>query len=282
VLGRPRLRNLLGMELFEGLLDDEALVRGPQPRLPAVVAGHGELRAAHGSLLATLVVPDNQLTEVSRQVPAGESIPVSVITSGGAGGLLALTRRNIQGVQIVSAEPALRDLDDLAGNAARVVSAAAELGPDVAVYVEVPHAPGWPAAVELIEAAGLYAKLDAGEVDPGQHMDQLSILIEADLPFKITQLKGGCFALLAAVNALVDGASLVEAAQLLQLGHHDRIGSIVSAWDQATQARIRHRVRRLGAARMQEMINELRAHGVLVAPEDRSTEGSKVAPPPSN
>jgi hypothetical protein len=263
-----RLRNLLAMELFDGLLDDEALVGGPQPRVPAVVVEHRQLRVAHGSLLATLVVPDHRLTEVSRQVPAGESVPVSVITSGGAGGLLALTRRDIPGVDIVSAEPALRDLDDLAGNAARVVSAAAELGPDVAIYVDLPYAPGWAAAVELIEAAGLYAKIAASDADPAQRVEQLSILIEADLPFKIAQLRAGCLAVLAAVNALVDGASPVEAARLLQLGHHDRIAGVVSAWDQATQARIRRRVRRLGADRMQEMINELTA--------------SEVAPPPSN
>jgi hypothetical protein len=254
--------------LFDGLLDNEALVRAPQPRLPAVLAQHRELRAGHGNLLATLVVPDHQLTTVSRQVPAGENVPVSVITSGGAGGLLALTRRDIPGVDIVSAEPALRDLDDLAGSAARVVSAAAELDPDVAIYVDLPYAPGWAAAVELIEAAGLYAKIAAGEADPGQRVEQLSILIEADLPFKITKLSGGCLALLAAVNAIVDGAGTDEATRLLKLGHHDRIGSVVSAWDQATQTRIRRRVRRLGTDLVQEMINELKA--------------SEIAPPPSN
>jgi hypothetical protein len=254
--------------LFDGLLDDEALLRAPQPRVPAVVAEHRELRAAHPNLLATLVVPDDQLIKVSLQVPTGESVPVSVITSGGAGGLLALTRRDIPGIDIASAEPALRDLDDLAGSALRVVSAAAELGPDVAIYVDLPYAPGWAAAVELIEAAGLYAKIAASEADPGQRAEQLSILIEADLPFKITQLSGGCLALLAAVNALVDGASRVEAARLLQSGHHDRIGSVVSAWDQATQTRIRRRVRRLGADRVPQMINDLKT--------------SEAAPPPSN
>jgi hypothetical protein len=254
--------------LFDGLLDDEALARAPQPCVPAVLAEHRELRAAHANLLATLVVPDYQLTEVSRQVPVGQSVPVSVITSGGAGGLLALTRRDIPGVDVVSAEPALRDLDDLAGSAARVVSAAAELGPDVAIYVDLPYAPGWAAAVELIEAAGLYAKIAASEAEPGQRVEQLSILIEADLAFKITKLSGGCLALLAAVNALVDGAGPDEAPRLLQPGHHDRIGSVVSAWDQTRQARIRRRVRRLGTDRVQEMINELKA--------------SEVAPPPSN
>ena len=85
----------------------------------------------------------------------------------------------------MSVEPALRDLDDLVGSAARVISAAAELGPDVDVFVGLPYVPGWEAAVEPIEAAGLYGKIDAGG-EPTATVEQLSILVEADLPFKIT------------------------------------------------------------------------------------------------
>jgi hypothetical protein len=261
-----RLRSLLVMELFDSMLDDETLVRRPQPPVAAVVSDHLELRAAYGRLVATLVVPDTQLAGVSRQLPAGLSVPVSVITSGGAGGLLALARRDLPGVEIASAEPALQDLDDLAGNAARVVSAAAELGPEVAVFVDLPYAPGWTAAVELIEAASLYAKIDAGKADPRQRVEQLSTLIEADLPFKITmRFEAGWLGLLTAVDALVDGASIDDAAQLLQLRHHDRTAMIVAAWDPTTQARVRHRVRRLGADRVQDVINDLRTHEVLAS-----------------
>ena len=95
--------------------------------MAAVLAQHRELRNAYRGLLATLVVPDPRLTEIARQVPPDASIPVSVITSGGAGGLLALARHHPAGIEIASVEPTLRDLDDLAGSAARMVSAAGEL-----------------------------------------------------------------------------------------------------------------------------------------------------------
>jgi hypothetical protein len=250
------------MELFANLIDDETLVRRPETPVAAVVAQYCKLSSAYPGLLATLVVPDRRLTEVARQVPPGASVPVSVITTGGAGGLLALARHDPTGIGIASVEPTLRDLNDLAGSAARVVSAAAELASEVTVFIELPYAPGWESAVELIEAAGLYGKIAASEAGSRQLVEQLSILIEADLPFKITNLfDGDWLALLAAVEALVAGASLEDAAELLGLDDHDRIGSSVAAWDQTTQSRVRRRVRRLGTERVQDMISDVTTYG---------------------
>jgi hypothetical protein len=246
------------MELFDSLLDDEILVRRPETPVAAVLAQHRELRNAYGGLLATLVVPDPRLTEIGRQVPPDASIPVSVITTGGAGGLLALARHHTAGIEIVSVEPTLRDLDDLAGSAARVVSAAGELRSDVGVFTELPYAPGWEEAVEVIEAAGLYGKIAAGNAGPRQVVEQLSILIEADLPFKITSSpESDWLAVLAAVEALVAGASLDDAVELMRPDDRDRFGTAVSSWDQMTQSRVRRRVRRLGTDRVQDVINNL-------------------------
>jgi hypothetical protein len=188
---------------------------------------------------------------------------VSVVTSGGAGGLLGLARRTLPGVDIVSAEPALRDLNDLAGSAARVVSAAAELGSDIAIFVELPYAPGWQAAVELVEAAGLYGKLAAEHAGPRRIAEQLSILIEADLPFKITtESSDGGLAVLAATEALIDGASIDDAAELIQSAGNDQIRPVASAWEQATQARIRRRIRRLGSHQLLDLINDYAGAGL--------------------
>jgi hypothetical protein len=179
-----------------------------------------------------------------------------VITSGGAGGLLGLARRDLPGIDIVSAEPALRDFDDLAGSAARVVSAATELGSDIAIFVELPYAPGWDAAVELVEAAGLYGKIAAGEPPSRQTAEQLSILIEADLPFKITSRSaGGWLPLLTAVDALIDGANVDDAATLIRSGDNDQVRTDVSAWEQTTLSRIRRRIRRLGTDQVADVIN---------------------------
>ena len=259
-----RLRSLLVMELFDSLLDDETLVRRPETALPAVLARHGELRRAYRSLLATLVVPDRRLTEIARQIPPDASVPVSVIISGGAGGLLALARHDAPGVDIAAVEPTLRDLDDLAGSAARVVSAAGELGPEITVFIELPYVPGWEAAVELIEAAGLYGKIAASNAGPRQLVEQLSILIEADLPFKITSSRNGDWSsLLLAVEALVAGAGLDDAAELMRLDNHDRISDAMSNWDQTTQSRVRRRLRRLGTDQVQQAISDLTMYGEL-------------------
>jgi len=244
------------MELFDSLFDDETLVRRPQTTVAAALTHHLGLRSTYGSLLATLVVPDRQLTEVARDLPAGVRVPVSVITSGGAGGLLGLARRDLPGIDIASAEPALRDFDDLAGSAARVVSAATELGSDIAIFVELPYAPGWDAAVELVEAAGLYGKIAAGEAASRQTAEQLSILIEADLPFKITSRSaGGWLPLLTAVDALIDGANVDDAATLIRSGDNDQVRTDVSAWEQTTLSRIRRRIRRLGTDQVADVIN---------------------------
>jgi hypothetical protein len=260
------LRSLLVMELFDSLFDDETLVRLPETAVPALLARHSDLRTAYRSLLATLVVPDRRLAEIARQIPPGPSVPVSVITSGGAGGLLALARHDARGVDIAAVEPTLRDLDDLAGSAGRVISAAAELGPEITVFIELPYARGWEAAVELIEAAGLYGKIAAGQAEPRQVVEQLSILIEADLPFKITCAHNGDWlSLLVVVEALVAGASLDDAAAVMRLDDH-RIGAAMSGWDPTTQSRVRRRVRRLGTGQVRQVINNLATYGKLPAP----------------
>ena len=255
------------MELFDSLLDDEILLRRPETPVAEVLAQHRELRNAYGGLLATLVMPDPRLSEIARQVPPGTSIPVSVITSGGAGGILALPRHHTPGIEIASVEPALRDLDDLAGSAARVVSAAGELRSEVGVFIELPYAPGWEAAVEVIEAAGLYGKIAVGKASPRQVVEQLSILIEADLPFKITSsLEGDWLALLTAVEALIAGASVDDAAEMIRPDDRDRFATAVSSWDQSTQSRMRRRVRRLGTDRVQDVINNLAMNKERPAP----------------
>ncbi len=263
------VRSLQAMELFDGLFDDETLLRSPEARpLAQVVAEHRELRAAYRSQLAALVVPDTQLTAVSRQLPAGVDLPVSVITTGGAGGLLALVGRDLPGIDIVSVEPALRDLDDLVGSAARVISAAAELGSDVDIFVGLPYAPGWEAAVEPIEAAGLYGKI--GAAGPSATAEQLSILVEADLPFKITShMEWDWLTMLSAIHALVDGASQKDAAGLLEDPDHEQTATAISSWDQANQLRIRRRLRRVGTDRLPQLINDLVGRGVPAAPGGR-------------
>jgi hypothetical protein len=288
--------------LFAGLIDDAAVFPPGNASVPEAVRRHREHRSAwFAPLIGPLVVRDTELAQVSRAVTdstAGaegeadrEALAVSVVISSGAGGLVALARRDLPGLTIVAAEIALRDLDDLAGNAGRVVAAAEELDPDeVSVFVEVPYGHGFIGAVEVIEAASLLGKIRTGGLEPDafptadQLAQQLSVLIEADLPFKataglhrawpnrVTDERGqtlhqhGFLTLLMAVEALIDGAGTDAAVDLLQLDDPGRIFTALQGWDEPAAARVRRRFRSFGCCGVTEPVDDLVALGLLQGP----------------
>lgn len=230
---------------------------------PRAVEEHRRHRASwYAPLVDDLVLTDPVLAAAARRAGGGSELAVTVFVLGGAGGLVALARRQLPGLRVRAVETALQDLDDLGGSAARVVAAAQQLE-EVEVYVGLPPSAGWLRAVELVEAAGLCAAVTAGS-EPGSTLalaEQLSVLVEADLPFLVLprpdegQLTGHdpalqVLALLRATWALVEGASPSEAAALLADGQlSDGQGAdaveAVSTWDEATAARVRRRLRRV-------------------------------------
>lgn len=265
--------------LFTGLVDDAAMF--PPGNAPAAEAVRSHLehrQAGYADLIGPLVVPDTALRQA-----AGAGLDVSVINTGGAGGLLSLARRDLPGVRVVAVESALRDLDDLAGNAARVAAAAAELGEGISVFVEIPYAPGWQRAVEEVEAAGLLGKIRTGSPDNSgtpayaQLAEQLSVLVEADLPFKATAglhhaqptpgsderpVQHGFVNVLAAVDALIDGASVEDAAEALR----DTDPQVVGGWSRDTAARVRRRFRSFGCCGVLDPVGDLVALGLVEEP----------------
>ncbi|HYI57699.1 MAG TPA: hypothetical protein VEX66_05985 [Microlunatus sp.] len=284
--------------LFDGLVDDAAVFPPGNASVPDAVRRHREHRSAwYAPMIGPLVVPDTELAQVSRAASSttDEPIEVSVVITGGAGGLVALARRDLPGIAVRGAEIALRDLDDLAGNAERVVAAAQELDPDeVMVFVELPFRHGWVAAIEVVEGAGLNGKIRTGGLEPDayptadQLAQQLSELIEADLPFKataglhrgwpnrVTNERGetlhqhGFVTLLMAVEALVDGAGAAAAADLLRLDDPGRIFAALQGWDDATVTRVRRRFRSFGCCGVTDPIDDLVTLGLLAAPEGTS------------
>lgn len=278
--------------LFAGLVDDAAVFPPGNARVPDAVRLHREHRASwYAPLIGPLVVPDTELAQVSRAA-AGDELAVSVVVTGGAGGLVSLARRGLPGVRVVAAEIALRDLDDLPGNAQRVVAAAAELDPDeVTVFVELPFQPGWVGAIEVVEAAGLLGKIRTGGVEPGAYpspdrlAEQLSELIEADLGFKATAglhrawpnelvsergetlRQHGFLTVLMAIEALIDGGGPAAAADLLRLRDPGRILAALNGWDEATVARVRRRFRGFGCCGVTDPVDDLVTLGLLATPE---------------
>jgi hypothetical protein len=285
--------------LFDGWIDDAAMFPPGNASVDEAVGAHLRYRRSwFASLIGPLLVSDLKLAEVGRTLrqvrmsggPEGTlPLAVSVVNTSGAGGLLSLVSREIEGVQLAAVETALRDLDDLAGNAGRVVSAAGQLDDAVRVFVEIPYAPGWEKAVAVVEAAGFYGKLRTGGLEPvdtppsDQLARQLSVLIEADLPFKATAglhhavaLSGsdpgrprqhGFLNLLIAVEELVDGGSASEAADLLGESGRQSVLARVAAWNDTQASRIRRRFRSFGCCGVLDPINDLAALGLIAEPQ---------------
>jgi hypothetical protein len=289
--------------LFEGLVDDAAMFPPGNAPVDEAVRAHLTYRSSwFAPVIGPLVVSDQRLGEVGRAMrsldqlkggqgdpaQAGGAVAVSVVNTTGAGGLASLAQRQVPGVRVVAVESALRDLDDLAGNAARVVSAAAELEEEVQVFVELPYAPGWERAVEEVEAAGHHGKLRTGgpaAADcPGteQLARQLSVLVEADLSFKATAglhhawvtagdnpaypQQHGFLNLLLAVEALIEGAPEHEAARLLALTDRDAVVDSISGWSTAQAGRVRRRLRSFGCCGVLDPVRDLVSVGLLTEP----------------
>jgi hypothetical protein len=272
--------------LFHRLLEDRP---APASGAQAGLRRHLEHQSSwYGSCTGPLVVPDTALGACGRELPdehraPGAELEVVVVTSAGAGGLSALAAREVPGLRVVVAESELRDLGDLAGNASRVAAAAAELG-EVEVRVTLPDAPGWVRAVEVVEAAGLWANIRAGAdawTDPTVAVglaERLSVLVEADLAFSLTSADGAelprpghaVAALAMLVEALVDGAEPEEAAELLLITDGARIRAGLERWDGATATRVRRRLRAVGCS-PGPVVDGLVDLGVLAAP--------RVSPP---
>jgi hypothetical protein len=287
-------------KLFDELIDDAAMFPPGNADPADAVAAHLEYRRSwFAPLLGPLVVSDSRLVEVGRALrqaqgaataPGAEStrgaqlLRISVVNSSGAGGLISLAGRSVPGLQVVAVESALRDLDDLAGNAARVISAAAELEDSVSVFVEIPYAPGWERAVAEVEGAGLFGKIRTGGPDAvdvpaaDQLARQLSAFIEADLPFKATAglhhawsidagsapfRQHGFLNLMLAVDALVDGASVSEATGLLAATDQDHLLAVLAGWDDAQTARVRRRLRSFGCCGVLDPIHDLVSLGLV-------------------
>lgn len=143
--------------------------------------------------VATLRIADTDLPD------APADVPLTVVVTGGAGqvaGPVGLCVR--RGLSLVVVESTLRDLDDPAGNARRVVAAADAAGlPDgsrLHVGVTGPPTPSWLAAADEVAAyeGGLSLDLDS----PGIQ-EWIDAALDRELPFS---LRGGT--LEAAVDAL--------------------------------------------------------------------------------
>ena len=181
-----------------GLVDDAAIFPPGNAPLAEAAAAHAAHREEWwADFVNTLVVRDTDLAQV-----AGTDARLSVVVTGGAGavaGPLGLARR--LGLAVTGVEIALRDLDDLAGNARRVVAAVdacradGVLGEDVLVHVELPRTDvtaAWLAAADEIAGAELRLKFRTGGTEADAFPSAAEVVtwivaaLDREVPFKCT------------------------------------------------------------------------------------------------
>ena len=159
---------------WTALVDDAAIFPPGNADLTDAAAAYVARRGtAYADLVGTFVLRDTDVPKVA--VAPDVSFPVSVVVTGGAG-QIAGPAKGCERSNFTRAgmEIALRDLDDLAGNARRVVAAVdaargeGVLDEAVPVFVELP--PGeptyqWLAAADEVAAAELRLKFRTGGVE---------------------------------------------------------------------------------------------------------------------
>lgn len=226
---------------FRDLVDDAAVFPPGDLPLDEALRTYAERRNAwYADLVASFVVTDTALPEV----PA--DIPLSVVVTGGAGAIGgALRYAAKQQLDVAGLEIALRDLDDLPGNARRVVAALDAARDDgtwsdeAQAFIELPQSDttsSWLAAADVVAEAGHRLKFRTGglEADRFPTPHQLAAWIDAALDretaFKCTAglhhaiahhdhrtgfAHHGFLNVLLATRQAFDGASVPEVATLL-------------------------------------------------------------------
>ena len=268
---------------WSGLVDDAAIFPPGDSPLPDAVEAHRARREEwYADLVGSFVVTDVKVPEISTP------LTLAVVVTGGAGALEgALKLADKGGHDVAGLEIALRDLDDLAGNARRVTAAAdaAGLEPE-RLYVELPHVPdsgAWLRAADEVAAAGARLKFRTGglEEQAFPHPHALARWIDAALdretPFKCTAglhnavrhdaddgftHHGFLNVLLATIRAF-DGAATDDVVALLEERDPD---TLVSAAREEDLARGRRWFTSFGSCSVTEPRDDLTALGLLETP----------------
>ena len=260
-------------ETWRGLVDDAAIFPpGNAPLVEAIDAYVAHEGDWYADLVGSFVVRDTDLGSVP------EGVRTSVVLTTGAGavaGVAALAAR--KGLRLAGLEVALRDLDDLAGNARRIDAAVRAADLDLPVHIEIPgpaHG-SWLAAADEVAASGHRLKLRLGHVDHDLIPDSATVVawidaaLDRETPFKGTAglhravrhapEGGGAHGFLnvmVATATLWDGGSTADALDALE----QRDGAALAAVDLGN---VRRWFTSFGSCSVTEPLDDLVALGLL-------------------
>jgi hypothetical protein len=275
---------------WSGLVDDAAIFPpGDAPMPDAVAAYLGRREEWYADLVGPLVVRDTDLPDVD------PDLPVSVVLTGGAGavaGVASLATR--KGHRLAGLEAAVRDLDDMAGNVRRIITAvdaARDSGTlaETPVSVELPQSepsPDWLAAADAVAAAEHHLKFRTGGVEA--HLfpaattvaSWIDAALDRETPFKCTaglhhavrhrdHETGfehlGFLNVLLATRVAFDGGTVAETAQVLD----DHFANdLVAMARQSDLAGARRWFTSFGSCSVTEPLDDLVGLGLIEAPHE--------------
>jgi hypothetical protein len=228
-------------EPFRRLVDDAAVFPPGDAPLPEALSAYvGRRDQWYADLVASFVVTDVAIPEVT------EAVPVSVVVTGGAGAIAgALKLAAKRDLTVAGLEIALRDPDDLPGNARRVTAAVdavrgeGALDEDTPVYVELPQteaSAGWLTAADVVAEGEHRLKFRTGGLEadlfptPETLAGWIDAALDRETPFKCTAglhhaiahrdhetgfPHHGFLNVLLATRQAFDGATTAEVATLL-------------------------------------------------------------------
>jgi len=282
---------------LSGFVDDASMFPPGNLPLDRAVAEHREHRASeYADLVGGFVVSDLKLpdliTELGEQV--GDLLAVNVVVTGGAGAIEPAVRwaTRSPSTRLRALEIALRDEDDLAHNARRVLAARDQLAADlddVVVHVEPPRlrgAPtaGWLSALDELAAGDVRLKFRTGGVDQdafptcGELADAIEAALDRELPFKCTAglhhavrhhdaetglTHHGFLNVLRATRAALDGE---DGSEVLA---EESARVLLDGFDAEEAARTRHWFTGFGSCSVLEPHDDLVELGLLTPEENR-------------
>jgi hypothetical protein len=245
--------------MFTGLVDDAAIFPPGNAPMPDALSGHATHRTSwYADLVGPFVCSDTRLPELQQARERAEDrsvLDVGLTVTGGAGAVepaLTWLRRDPT-LELAAVEIALRDEDDLARNAARIITVLADQLPDSAeAYLELPRLrssdvpAGWAAAADEVAASGHRVKYRTGGPDAAAFPSApelaavIDACIEREVAFKCTAglhhavahvdadtgfAHHGFLNVLLATRAALDSVSPAEVAELLATDDASRVAA---------------------------------------------------------